>query len=596
MKLKKNKYLLALSAASLTSLMVPIYEVQGIIIACFVFLVVFLMEEKVFSQNENGKSDITLNRTAVILSTMITLYFMAYFMAHEKGNDIPLRNLSVYAVVFGLGSLYFVLKLFGIAYFENVIAEKYDGLLVSKKYLYACYGLTFLMLIVVITAAFRADVWDDEICSLITASNSYHDIVEITALDVHPPLYYIILKFLSELLIFILPVKSYAIAGKLVSVLPVVLLLLYNRFSIRRKYGQQVEGYFALFIAGTFQIMLYSIEIRMYSWALLFVTLAYLKALDVLRKPNWLNWTWFTIFAVLAAYTHIYAFIAAGFLYLYILFELVRNKCDSRKIQIRNWIYSALLAGAAYATWILVIINQTKTISGDGYWIPPVTITSVVSYINFLFGRLSLIPVAALAVFAWYCEGRKSIPEATLAGLFVPFATIATGTVVSIILFPVFVPRYILPLLLCVCFAIVMLMQRIERKDLNAIFVGVVLCIVVGNTVLFANQELIDVEGDRMYRSICQFSTEDQIITDDWYLAKCVAAERKKAFYCGKDPELKSQFDQELYRVIQTIKENEVEDALKGDGKYFLTFEKNKEGILLDSFQYDGNTVYLYSI
>lgn len=596
MKLEKNEYLLAGSAASLTSLMVPIYEVQGIIIACFVFLVVFLMEEKVFSQNENGKSDITLNRTAVILSTMITLYFMAYFLAHEKGSGVPLRKLSVYAVVFGLGSLYFVLKLFGIAYFENVIAEKYDGLLASKKYLYACYGLTFLMLIVVIAAAFRADVWDDEMCSLITASNSYHDLVRITALDVHPPLYYIILKFLSELLIYILPVKSYAIAGKLVSVLPVVLLLLYNRFSIRRKYGQQVEGYFALFIAGTFQIMLYSIEIRMYSWALLFVTLAYLKALDVLRKHQWLDWTWFTIFAVLAAYTHIYAFIAAGFLYLYILFELVRNKSDSRKNRIKKWVYSALLAGASYATWIFVIINQTKTISGDGYWIPPVTITSFVGYINFLFGRLSLIPVAVLAIYTWYLRRHKNMPKETVAGLFVPFATIMTGTVFSIILFPVFVPRYILPLVLCVCFAIVILIQKTERKDLQAILMIVILCTVFGNTILFSKQELIDAESDRMYQGICHFSMEDQIITDDWYLAKCIAAERKNVYYCGENPELRSRFDQELYKCINQRERTKVDREITNKVKYFLTFNENEEGTLIDTFQYDGSTVYLFSL
>lgn len=559
MKIKKNEYLLALSALCLIALMVPVYEVQGAIIAGFVFLAVMLSIKCIFLKDENWKATVILNKVAVSISIIIMLYFMAYFLAHEKGSGVSIRNLIAYTVVFGIGSLYFVFNFLTLTQKEFAIKDEFDGFGSSKRFLYACYGLSFLMLAIVLMAAFRADVWDDEICSLITANNSYRELIRITALDVHPPLYYIILKIFSEFIVCILTLKSYAIAGKLVSIIPVVLLLIYNRFAIRKIYGKYVEGCFALLIAGTFQIMLYSVEIRMYSWALLFVTLAFLKAMDALRTHDCRSWIGFTLFSILAAYTHIYAFIAAGYLYLYTLWALIRGNKEDRATGFKKWICSALVAGAAYAPWILVIFNQTKTISGDGYWIPPVTITSFVGYINFLFGRLSLIPIAVLAIYVWYRNAKEGIPQEIKTGLFVSLATVSTGTLVSIILFPVFVPRYILPLLLCVSFAIVVLVHRIGRKDIMAVLAVTILCITFGNGILFAKQELVDAENDKMYRSICEISNEEQFTTDDWNLAKCAAAERKEVYYCGEDPELKSRFDQELYRCIHQLCYNETE-------------------------------------
>lgn len=78
--------------------------------------------------------------------------------------------------------------------------------------------ITFLGLLYANLAA--TDIWADEACTIQTVRQSYLSITQLTAIDVHPPLYYYIVKFFCDLLPFV----NEIVVGRMVSLLPYVIL------------------------------------------------------------------------------------------------------------------------------------------------------------------------------------------------------------------------------------------------------------------------------------------------------------------------------------------------------------------------------------
>ncbi len=210
--------------------------------------------------------------------------------------------------------------------------------------------------------------------------------------------------------------------------------------------------------------------------------------------------------------------------------------------------------------------------SDNGFWIPQVTVTTFVGYFNFLFGRISLVPLFILVVL-FYVKNHKEIPMETISGILIPVLVILVGTLVSIIFVPSFIPRYVLPVVLCVCVAIIIAIHKAGNNSLKVVSVFVISGIIIGNVILFADQQLIRADNDEIFKQICEFSEDDKIVTDDWFLAGCVDSERKNAYYCGKEIEFTNHYESELFTNINSIdKDNLSELKTSNDGKiYFLT-------------------------
>lgn len=72
--------------------------------------------------------------------------------------------------------------------------------------------------------------------------------IQLTAIDVHPPLYYLILKFITKILTFLHISYSTLYVSKLFSILPYFILLLVSGTKIRKEYGWLTAGIFILTI------------------------------------------------------------------------------------------------------------------------------------------------------------------------------------------------------------------------------------------------------------------------------------------------------------------------------------------------------------
>ncbi len=333
-----------------------------------------------------------------------------------------------------------------------------------------------------VTLCFSRDIWYDELFTVGMIEHSYGDLIAFTARDVHPPLYYCIVKFVVDLCKLISVQTDPVAAAKLVSTLPYFGLLCYSVTLIRKSFGMFTGGLFFFCLIAMPQLPAYTVEVRMYSWALLFVTAAFLHAYGTLTakegKGKRIHAAAFVLYGIAAAYTQYFACVAVVMIYFCVLLVFVLRD----RGRIREWLLWVGISVAAYLPWLLILYRQITAVR-ENYWILPLTWRSLGGCVKFLmkpvFTNDTVNTVLAVVLAAGYaavfagCGWRYKlehngrvfekgadnphfIPAA--AGLTVLAGVVEFGFAASVILRPIFVYRYMIPALGCfwLCFALCM--------------------------------------------------------------------------------------------------------------------------------------------
>lgn len=157
----------------------------------------------------------------------------------------------------------------------------------EEKWKNGC-GILFLILgilsfFVCLLQAFGQDIWFDEVFSVNFIQHSYREIAALTGKDVHPPLYYWYLKLFHDIGKVLVPAASSIVLCKLASMLPFVGIFVYTLTAIRKNFGLHVAGLFWFLVMTMPQISNYTVEIRMYSLALFFITAAFVHSCELVR-------------------------------------------------------------------------------------------------------------------------------------------------------------------------------------------------------------------------------------------------------------------------------------------------------------------------
>ena len=377
---------------------------------------------------------------------------------------------------------------------------------------YLLLGISVVLLGRSLMLCFSNDIWYDELFTVGMIGHSYGELVELTARDVHPPLYYMITKFFVDLCKLILPGVHAVAAAKMVSVLPYFVLLLYSVTFIRKRFGIFTGGVFLFCVVSMPQLSGYTVEVRMYSWALLFVTAAFLHGYGAVQGPEdeeerhhgrlsaavygavdvskgekaggsdrtkgmrqkisaqsqKLHGAAMACYALAAAYTQYFAAVAAVMVFLYVLFELL---CRDRS-RIREWILWVAAAAAGYTPWLVALYRQVTAVNAN-YWILPLSWRTFGGCVKFLmkpaFTNDTLNVVLAVVMTGIYAavmvrqvvflikschNGRENGAASSrivfmLAGPGVLAGVILFGFAASMLLRPVFVYRYMIPAMGC---------------------------------------------------------------------------------------------------------------------------------------------------
>lgn len=392
-----------------------------------------------------------------------------------------------------------------------------------------------LGMILAITCSFNGSIWADEAYSLRIIQYSYREIISMCAADVHPPFYYMALKFVEDLgKNFFDGYYSTVVIGKLFSVSAYVLLTILCWHKLRNE--KKVRPFVILCIYGMPQLLLYAIEIRMYSWALLFVTASFLYARDiVLRNSTKKTWIFLTLFSVLSAYSHTFALIAMASVWLYLLIWLFLNN----RQEINRWFCYGSLVGILFFPWLIVLIRQVGYVI-ESYWIPPITWSSIPYFTIYMFAEsLLLIPFILLVGIVEKKKFIKGFVFESVFGILIPLTTIFIGVIVSMIIRPVFMSRYMIPGLMCLWISIVLLSKKYNYK-IQTIIILLLFVGSVSSFTSFAKGEFTSQKEAENNISLVESFEENAIviISCNAFTSDVVASYTDNMVYNWRGPEL----------------------------------------------------------
>lgn len=240
----------------------------------------------------------------------------------------------------------------------------------SKKEQISIIAVVVICAFCYISLVFNTNVWMDEAFTATLAHHSFKEVIYLSMMDTLPPLYNIILWLMTSIFGYTVPVM------KITSIIPMILTMVLGATTVRKRFGLPVAVAFILSITCMPLMLYYGVEIRMYSLGFFFATAAGIYAHEVLCDSNKKNWILFTLFSVLAGYSHHFAFVTVGFVYLYILLHYI---FADRKHIVR-WFKCLGATFIAYLPCMVVTLRQLANVSGY-FSMPDVTLHLFIQYV-----------------------------------------------------------------------------------------------------------------------------------------------------------------------------------------------------------------------
>lgn len=231
----------------------------------------------------------------------------------------------------------------------NALLEKF-GVILSAV---AVLGTTALVVRICFNEAVH---WDEAFTWQLITRNDIQGIIEGTAADVHPPLYYLVAKAAITLFgknIFVV---------KMVSVGTAVGSMILCATLLRKRFGIKTALLMIPIVGLDPQFIYYNVDCRMYSMMIFFVFGAALLAYEIIQEGKPVCWIFFTLFALGGVYTQYFAVVPLVLIYLYLLIQLVR---ENRKNWIK-WFWCCVATVVGYLPWLGVVLKMIKSESAGG--------------------------------------------------------------------------------------------------------------------------------------------------------------------------------------------------------------------------------------
>ena len=377
-------------------------------------------------------------------------------------------------------------------------------------------GSIFIML-----SSFHANMWFDESYTVALAKKSFNEIWTIDSQDVHPIFYYYLIK-----IIFILSNNNIVLA-RLSSCIPLIIMSIMGFTHIRKDFGEKVGILFSLLILISPVSIKYAGELRMYTWAMLFVFVMALYGYRIIKNNNKSknkeknnnikNWIIFTTFGVLSAYTHYYALLTSIIINVLMLIYFIKNKSE-KNIIINKKIIILFIQGIIqlilYLPWLGILIGQTKAVA-KGFWIMMPTPMELITFLNTgLLENVGLITremalFVATIIFMLFIYmiikqwKRKDIIEVKVCLLIMLIIVSFVLIVCALMWQVIFNPRYLLTCYGLLIFSFALLLSHEEKRF---IIVFILIEIIFA---LLLNINLIDTNYDKSNNYPLEFVKED---------------------------------------------------------------------------------------
>jgi len=207
-------------------------------------------------------------------------------------------------------------------------------------------------------------IWLDEATSLMLARMNLPELIRAASVDVHPPLYYILLHFWIPL------GESEAVLRGLSTVAGVLNVWVLYRLG-RTLFDAQTGWIAAALLAVSPLHIWYSQEARMYAWVAALMSGSILLALWFWRRGDGLTWLGYVLVTAAAIYTHYYAVfgilvVNLFFLYLWVRGALKRRGGAPDGRLVWGWIAAQVAVFVLFIPWLPLFLVPI-TVGGEGW-------------------------------------------------------------------------------------------------------------------------------------------------------------------------------------------------------------------------------------
>jgi len=226
----------------------------------------------------------------------------------------------------------------------------------------------------------KFSIWFDEAFGSFLIRFNFVDLTRYTASDVHPPLYYWLLKLWTTAFGNTeLGIRSMSIFFGAVTVVFAFLLML-------RLFGRRAAYVSLLFLVLSPMFIRYGQEARMYTLLTAIVVAAtYILVHATETKKRW-AWVTYGVLVALGMLTQYFAALAwvAHWVWRFVTVRTPKEKFSQsiRKLFDKQWLIAHGVAILLFAFWMPFLIMQFLTIQGYGFWIKPVSVSTVPDFLS----------------------------------------------------------------------------------------------------------------------------------------------------------------------------------------------------------------------
>lgn len=423
----------------------------------------------------------------------------------------------------------------------------------SKLGLYAFVVFTLIM------AAFpmliESKFTFDEYFTINLVKNSWTDVIRLTGLDVHPPLYYLAVKLDVAIL------GENFLAYHLVSFVCWIALVIVTEQFVSKVFGDKEALFAVLALCCAPNMLRYALQVRMYSMAMLLVTLGFYTtwflgeqySKNSANKKVWKYWVLLAVINVAAAYTHYFAGVAAVGVSCALLVYLLLTKRDYVRTLIQ-WCVYCLIMAVLYLPWMFVMFKQMRDINGN-YWITALSIETLYGYLDMLLGmskeflQYGLTVTLFLGCFYLVTKKDKSRRDYWKWGAFIAAGVFMVfGVGYSVLKTPILIDRYVVILVPMLWVVVVVTLAERKEKWIEAgLVILFCLCFIVNQKDLYSEYQAVQnseetrclennvMPGDIMYHTNAQRLAERAAFLTDTEHLLLEGCDEGEAFHYWSD-------------------------------------------------------------
>lgn len=283
--------------------------------------------------------------------------------------------------------------------------------------------------------------WVDTAFSVDLIRLPFGEMLGATSVNEHPPFYYIF----GKAIMLILGDHPYAFRAS--AFIPYLLILVLALTYVRKNYGYAPAFIIVGFSSFTPASIVYVLETRMYELGCLLTLASFISLHLILKKKKGkriIYWLLFFALSIMTAYTHYYLTVAVCIMYLCLIVY-----CIKEKYELKECIIFSVLAILSYLPWLGVMLRNFGVRADDwwsgGYSHFDETMREIFGLKRYYFLALFLITFALVKAFM---SRKKDLGRfwSILTGTLMIFVTFGVGALVSELVRPLFLSRFIYPL------------------------------------------------------------------------------------------------------------------------------------------------------